>query len=79
MRNQPPLARRKRLIPGNFPFLSDENVGDLLILCKISTTSYKAYVLGIDEDIENFFVQLNMTPIDTNRTIPKQFELTRII
>jgi hypothetical protein len=57
-----------------FPFLTEDCVGDLLIICKISADYYKAYVLQSDDDIEDFFAALNISPSDTNGIIPKQFE-----
>jgi hypothetical protein len=59
-----------------FPFLDDENIGDLLILCKYSKGYYKAFVLQSDEDIDSFFAELNISSTDTNGIIPKQFEKT---
>jgi len=67
-RNEYRLTRFGR----GFPYLSDENVGDLLILCKKSVTYYEAYVLQRDEDIEDFFAALNLSANDTNKIIPKQ-------
>lgn len=57
-----------------FPFLSDDNVGDLLILCKKSLTDYEGFVLQTDNDIEDFFAALNLSVNDTNKIIPKQFQ-----
>jgi hypothetical protein len=59
-----------------FPFLSDDNVGDLLIISKKSTTYYEAFVLQKDEDIEEFFAALNITINDTNNIIPKLFQVS---
>lgn len=59
-----------------FPFLSDNNVGDLLIISKISKTYYEAFVLQKDEDIEEFFASLNITINDTNKIIPKLFQVS---
>lgn len=59
-----------------FPFLSDDNVGDLLILCKKAATSYDAFVLQKDDEIEDFFAALNLSVNDTNKIIPKQFQAT---
>jgi hypothetical protein len=59
-----------------FPFLTDNNVGDLFILCKISSDYYEAFVLQTDDDIEDFFAELNMSSTETSGIIPKQFELT---
>ena len=56
-----------------FPFLSDENVGDLLILCKKSPADYEGFVLQSDSEIEDFFAALNLSVSDTNKIIPKQF------
>jgi len=60
----------------NFPFLQDDNVGDLLIICKKSSTYYEAFVLQKDDDIEIFFAELNISSTNTNQIIPKQFEKT---
>ena len=57
-----------------FPFLSDDNVGNLLIVCKIASTSYQAFVLEKDDEIEDFFAALNLSVTDTNKLIPKQFQ-----
>jgi hypothetical protein len=59
-----------------FPFLSDENVGDLLILCKKSPTEYEGFVLQSDNEIEDFFAALNLSISDTNKIIPKQFKVS---
>jgi len=57
-----------------FPFLTDDNVGDLLIICKTSESYYHAYVLQTDEEIEDFFAALNISSTETNKIIPKQEE-----
>jgi type II restriction enzyme len=59
-----------------FPFLQDDNIGDLLIISKKSDTDYEAFVLQSDEDIESFFSAVNISSNDTNGLIPKQFEQT---
>jgi len=59
-----------------FPFLNDENVGDLLIISKIKDDYYVAYVLSKDEEIDEFFSALNITPLDTNGLIPRQLKLS---
>ncbi len=69
-RNEYRLTRFGR----GFPFLQDENIGDLLILCKKSKDYYEGFVLHTDEDIDNFFAALNISPTDTNGIIRKQFE-----
>jgi hypothetical protein len=57
-----------------FPFLADENVGDLLIICKTGDSYFEAFVLSHDEDIEDFFAALNISSADVNGIIRKQFE-----
>ena len=52
-----------------FPFLNDNNVGDLLVLCKMNAEEYKGYVLSSDEDIENFLDAFGLSPPETNRLI----------
>ncbi len=69
-RNEYRLTRFGR----NFPFLEDENIGDLLVICKKSNAYYQAFVLHSDEDIDDFFTELNLSSTDTNGIIPKQFE-----
>lgn len=52
-----------------FPFLQDENVGDLLILAKFSEEDYAGYVLSSDDDIDEFFATFNLAPDETNQLI----------
>ena len=52
-----------------FPFLQDENVGDLLILAKFTEEDYAGYVLSSDEDIDEFFATFNLAPDQTNQLI----------
>lgn len=58
----------------NFPYLNEENTGDLLIISKIDDNFYEAYVLSSDEDIDDFLASLNISSTDINGIIPKQFE-----
>ena len=53
----------------NFPFLQDDNVGDLLIFAVLSDEDYAAYVLSSDEDIDEFFATFNLVPGETNQLI----------
>ncbi|MYB39944.1 restriction endonuclease [Candidatus Saccharibacteria bacterium] len=64
-RNEYRLTRFGR----DFPFLRDENVGDLLVLCKMNAEEYKGYVLSSDEDIDNFLDALGISSPETNRLI----------
>lgn len=52
-----------------FPFLQDDNVGDLLILAKFTEEDYVGYVLSSDEDIDEFFATFNLAPDETNQLI----------
>lgn len=53
----------------NFPFLQDDNVGDLLIIAKFTEKDYVGYVLSSDEDIDEFFATFNLPPDETNQLI----------
>ena len=53
----------------NFPFLQDENVGDLLIIAKFTEEDYAGYVLSSDEDIDEFFAYFNLAPDETKQLI----------
>jgi len=59
-----------------FPFLNDENIGDILIICKKSDDYYEAFVLSHDEEIDGFLNTLNISSTDINGIIPKQNELS---
>ena len=52
-----------------FPFLNDENIGDLFILLKVSDSHYKAYVLSTEDQIETFLSTFELSPVDTNSII----------
>jgi len=52
-----------------FPFLQDDNVGDLLVITKFPEKDYKGYVLSSDEDIDGFFATFNLSPDETNQLI----------
>ncbi|MDM8207795.1 type II restriction endonuclease [Bacteroides gallinaceum] len=53
----------------NFPFLQDENVGDLLIIAKNTEDDYAGYVLSTDDDIDAFLAYFNLSPDETNQLI----------
>lgn len=71
-RNEYRLTRFGR----GFPYLTNDNVGDLLIITKKSQEYYEAYVLQSDEDIENFFAALNISSAQTNGIIPRKSIIT---
>lgn len=52
-----------------FPFLQDNNVGDLLVIAKHSEEEYSGYVLGTDDDIDGFLSFFNLSPNQTNHLI----------
>lgn len=60
----------------NFPFLTDENVGNLLIVSKINSEYYEAFVLSSDEEIDGFFAAFGITSLETNQILPKTTTLT---
>lgn len=55
----------------NFPFLQEDNVGDLFILSHIENEYYEAFVLSTDVDIEDFFAEFDLTASETNKLIEK--------
>lgn len=60
-----------------FPFLEEDNVGDLMILCKFQDL-YKGYVLRNDEDIDGFFAEFNLSSAHTNKLIEKDETISPI-
>ncbi|HEY9124851.1 MAG TPA: type II restriction endonuclease [Bacteroidales bacterium] len=71
-RNEYRLTRFGR----GFPFLKDDNVGDLLVLCHIAEDFYEGFVLQTDAEIEEFFAAFNISSGETNRLIEKQIKVT---
>lgn len=67
-RNEYRLTRFGR----GFPFLTDDNVGDLFILCQIEPNYYEAYVLSADDDIDSFLGAIGISPTETNGLISMQ-------
>ena len=53
----------------NFPFLQDDNVGDLLVIAKFTEEEYEGYVLSSDDDIDGFMAAFNLSPDGTNQLI----------
>jgi hypothetical protein len=64
-------SRNEYRLTRSFPDLTPDNAGDLLILCKHSEDYYEGFVLQGDENIEDFFAELNISSNDTNKIIPK--------
>ena len=52
-----------------FPFLAEEYVGSLLIICQIDEADYAGIVLEHDEDIDEFFAEYNLSAEKTNHFI----------
>jgi len=70
-RNEYRLTRFGR----RFPFLSEDNVGNLLVIAKKESEFYEAFILSSDEDIESFFNAFGISPTETNGIIPKTSDL----
>lgn len=52
-----------------FPFLRDNDIGDIFILIKVADKEYNAYLLTTDEEIGVFLDYFGMSPVDTNALI----------
>lgn len=59
-----------------FPFLTENNVGDLVILIRIASDYFEGFVLQSDEEIEDFFASIGITSQETNQLIPKKITIT---
>ena len=59
-----------------FPYLNEENIGDLLVIAKKADKYYEAFVLSSDDDIEEFFNAFGISSTETNGIIPQSTELT---
>ena len=52
-----------------FPFLQPEYTGALVVILKLKDTSYKAYVLNMEDDINAFLDHFSLSSTETNRLI----------
>lgn len=59
-----------------FPYLQDDNVGDLVILSRVQDYYFEGFVLQTEEDIEEFLAAFGLSPAETNRIIQKSITLT---
>lgn len=59
-----------------FPFLNEDNVGDLLVLTKQAEEFYEGFVLQTDEDIDEFLNSFGLSANETNRLIEKEISVT---
>lgn len=71
-RNEYRLTRFGR----GFPLLTDDNVGDLLIICRMADEKYEAYVLSSDDEIEDYLTGVGISSADTNKLIPKLSDIS---
>lgn len=55
-----------------FPFRTEDNVGDLLVICRMAKDEYFCYILSADEDIEDFLAAFYISPEQTNQLIDKR-------
>jgi type II restriction enzyme len=61
-RNEYRLTRFGR----GFPFLQEENIGDYILILRMSKDEYKAYVFQTDNDIEDFTSAVGISVTETN-------------
>lgn len=59
-----------------FPFLQDENIGDLLVIARQAPEYYEAFVLRSDDDIESFLAAMSISTASVNGIIPKKNEVS---
>jgi type II restriction enzyme len=64
-RNEYRLTRFGR----GFPFLQEENIGDYILILRMSRDEYKAYVFQTDNDIEDFTSAVGVSVTETNTLI----------
>lgn len=61
-RNEYRLTRFGR----GFPFLKDDDIGSLLVICKIAGGYYRAYVLETEQEIEDYLTFFGISPDRAN-------------
>lgn len=67
-RNEYRITRFNR----GFPFLKADHTGDLFVLVKLSDEDYSAYVLGTEDEINDFLYAFGMSTTDTGNIIQKE-------
>ena len=55
-----------------FPFLQPEYTGALVVILKLKDTSYKAYVLNLEDDINAFLDHFGLSSTETNRLVEQR-------
>ena len=55
-----------------FPFLQPEYTGALVVILKLKDTSYKAYVLNSEDDINAFLDYFGLSSTETNKLIEQK-------
>ncbi len=55
-----------------FPFLQPEYTGALAVILKLKDTSYKAYVLNLEDDINAFLDYFGLSSTETNRLVEQK-------
>lgn len=55
-----------------FPFLQPEYTGALVVILKLKDTSYKAYVLNLEDDINAFLDYFGLSSTETNRLVEQK-------
>ena len=60
----------------HFPFFTDDNIGNLLIIAKHDNDIYSCFVLSEDDDIDSFFAHFNIPP-DSGAQLIEQNEANR--
>lgn len=58
----------------DFPFLSEESIGSLLVLCRLNDTEYEGYVLENSNEIDDFFSTFNLSPSASHSLIDNTLE-----
>lgn len=57
-----------------FEYLSEEHTGDLFVLCKLDSDSYRGFILSTDDEIDTFLSEFALSPSDTGQLISKGVE-----
>ncbi len=66
-------TRAEYRLTNGFTFLTDDNVGDVLVLSKQDKENFNGYLLSDEESIDNFFASLNISPNDTCKLLKHEY------
>lgn len=68
-------TRAEYRLTNGFSFLTNDNVGDILVLSKQDKENFNGYLLSEEDDIDSFFDALNLSPNNAYQLLKPEYVL----